>query len=59
MSGLLDQSVALVQLAHDWFLAQPLPVQVLAGALGLAVLWVLWILLRVVQFALRAAFRGL
>ena len=59
MSGLLDQSVALIQLAHDWFLAQTLPVQVLAGALGLAVLWVLWTLFRVILFALRAAFRGL
>jgi hypothetical protein len=54
-----DQWIRLFQLAGDWLLAQPLPVQVVAGAVGLAVLWVLWILLRVILVAFRAAFRGL
>ena len=59
MFELFDQSVALYRLVWDWFLAQPLPVQVVAGAVGLAVLWVSWILVRVLLVALRAAFRGL
>jgi len=59
MSTLFDQSRAMFLLAQDWFLAQPLPVQVIAGVVGLAVLWVLWILLRVILVALRATFRGL
>jgi hypothetical protein len=54
-----DRWIRLFQLAGDWLLAQPLPVQVVAGAVGLAVLWVLWILLRVILVAFRAAFRGL
>jgi len=51
--------VTFFQLAWDWLIAQPLPVQLVAGAAGLAVFWVLWILLRVVLVAFRAAFRGL
>ncbi len=54
-----DQLMQAYTLAAEWFLAQPLPVQVLAGAVGLAVLWVLSIILRVILVALRAAFRGL
>ena len=49
----------LVAGAQAWFLAQPLPVQILAGAAALAVIWVLWIFLRVLLVAFRAAFRGL
>jgi len=45
--------------AQAWLLDQPLPVQVVAGGVGLAVLWVLWIILRVILAALRATFRGL
>ncbi len=59
MSGFFDQSLAMIQLAQEWFFAQSLPVQVLVGAVGLAVLWVCWILLRVILVAFRAAFRGL
>ena len=59
MFELVGQSVAPYRLVWDWFLAQPLPVQVVAGAVGLAVLWVSWILVRVLLVALRAAFRGL
>ena len=55
----LKQSLPAFQLARDWFLAQPLPIQVVAGAATLAVLWVSWLLLRVVLVAFRAAFRGL
>jgi hypothetical protein len=40
-------------------MAQPLPLQILVGAVALAVLWVLWIILRVTLVAFRAAFRGL
>jgi hypothetical protein len=42
-----------------WLLAQPLPVQILVGAVALAVAWFLWIVLRVTLVAFRAAFRGL
>ncbi|MCG6859931.1 MAG: hypothetical protein LJE70_01385 [Chromatiaceae bacterium] len=55
----LGRSLVVLQLAQDWFLAQPLPIQVISGCVGLAVIWVLWILLRVILVALRAAFRGL
>ena len=54
-----DRWVRLFQLAADWLLVQPLPVQVVAGAVGLAVLWVAWILLRIILVATRATFRGL
>jgi hypothetical protein len=56
MSTFLEQSLTIFQLARDWFFAQPLTVQVIAGAAGLTVLW---ILLRVILVAFRAAFRGL
>jgi len=59
MFELVDRLVTFFQLAWDWLIAQPLPVQLVAGAAGLAVFWVLWILLRVVLVAFRAAFRGL
>jgi hypothetical protein len=59
MFELIREAGHLVDAAHAWFLAQPLPMQVLAGAGVLAVLWVLWILVRVLLVALRAAFRGL
>jgi hypothetical protein len=56
---IIRQAGQLLDAAHAWFLAQPLPMQVLAGAGSLAVLWVLWILIRVLLVALKAAFRGL
>ena len=49
----------LLRAGQEWFLAQPLLLQILIGAGALAALWVLWILLRVILVALRAAFRGL
>jgi len=54
-----ERWIRLLQVTGDWLLAQPLPVQVVAGAVGLAVLWVSWILLRVILVAFRATFRGL
>ena len=59
MFDLIRQAGQLVDATHAWFLAQPLLLQVLAGAGALAVAWVLWILIRVLLIALRAAFRGL
>lgn len=47
------------RLARRVLLAQPMPMQILVGAVALAVLWVLWIVLRVTLVAFRAAFRGL
>ena len=55
----IDSALALYSAAQAWFLAQPLPLQVLIGAATLAVLWFLWIVLRVTLVAFRAAFRGL
>lgn len=55
----IDRALALVSVAQTWFLAQPLLLQILVGAGALAVLWVLWIVLRVTLVAFRAAFRGL
>jgi len=59
MFELIRDAFAVVEAARAWFLAQPLPLQAAAGALGLAVIWVLWIVLRVMLVAFRAAFRGL
>jgi len=59
MVELLDQAAEAFQLARSWFVAQPILLQVVSGAATLAVLWVIWILLRVILAALRAAFRGL
>ena len=55
----IHHSIGLFQSAWDWLVAQPPPVQVVIGAVGLAVIWVLWILLRVILAAFRGAFRGL
>jgi len=55
----IDKVGAFIGTMQAWFLAQPLPVQILVGAAALAVLWFLWILLRVTLVAFRAAFRGL
>lgn len=59
MLEFIDRLIDLISAAQAWFLAQPLPLQVLVGAAALAVLWVLWIVLRVTLVAFRAAFRGL
>ncbi|MFZ1537734.1 MAG: hypothetical protein WAT23_10185 [Chromatiaceae bacterium] len=58
MLELIHRALALVSAAHEWFLAQPLPMQIVVGAVALAVLWVLWIVLRVTLAAFRATFRG-
>jgi len=42
-----------------WIMVQPMILRLLIGAVALAVLWVIWIILRVFLLALRAAFRGL
>ena len=55
----IDKALALFAAVQAWFLAQPLPLQILIGACALAVLWVLWIILRVTLGAFRIAFRGL
>lgn len=55
----IDRALALFSTAQAWFLAQPLPLQILVGVCSLAVLWVLWIILRVTLGAFRIAFRGL
>ena len=54
----IDRALAFFSVAQAWFLAQPLPVQILVGAAALAVLWFLWIILRVAVVAFRDAFRG-
>lgn len=59
MVEFLDQAAEAFQLARSWFVAQPMLLQVVSGAAAFAVLWVIWILLRVVLVALRATFRGL
>jgi hypothetical protein len=55
----IDRALELAATVQAWFMAQPLPLQILVGAVALAVLWVLWIILRVTLVASRAAFRGL
>ena len=55
----IDRALALFSAVQAWFLAQPMPMQILVGVVALAVLWVLWIVLRVTLVAFRAAFRGL
>ena len=53
----IDSIIDLATSAWAWFLTRPLPIRILVGAAGLAVLWVLWIVLRVTLFALRILFR--
>jgi hypothetical protein len=55
----IDRVLALFSAAQAWFLAQPLPLQLVVGAAALAVIWFFWIILRVTLVAFRAAFRGL
>jgi hypothetical protein len=59
MLELMRSAASVVSTVDAWFLAQPLPLQVIMAAGALAVLWVLWIVLRVILVAFRAAFRGL
>jgi hypothetical protein len=59
MLELMRSAASVVSTVEAWFLAQPLPLQVIMAAGALAVLWVLWIVLRVILVAFRAAFRGL
>ncbi len=53
----IDRALGIFSATQAWFLAQPRPMQVLVGVVALAVLWVLWIILRVTLVAFRAAFR--
>jgi hypothetical protein len=59
MLELIDKAGALIVTMQAWFLTQSLPVQIVVGAAALAVLWFLWILLRVTLIAFPATFRGL
>jgi len=59
MLELMRDAAVWASAVHDWYLALPLPVQVLVAAVALAVLWVAWILLRLTLGALRGTFRGL
>ena len=59
MLEFIHTAAVLVAALHAWFLGQPLAVQVVVGAVALAVLWVVWIVVRVTLAACRAAFRGL
>jgi hypothetical protein len=59
MLELIRSAASVVSTVETWFFAQPLPLQVIMAAGALAVLWVLWIVLRVILVAFRAAFRGL
>jgi hypothetical protein len=59
MLELIDKAGALIATMQAWFLTQSLPVQIVVGAAALAVLWFLWIVLRVTLIAFRATFRGL
>ena len=56
---LIHKVASLIGALQALFLAQPVVIQVAAGAAALAVLWVVWIVLRVTLAAFRAAFRGL
>jgi hypothetical protein len=59
MLELMRDTANLIAAGQDWFLALPLPLQVLVGAGAVVLLWVLWIVLRVILVAFRATFRGL
>ena len=59
MLEFIHRAVALFAAAQAWFLAQPMPMQIVVGAVALAVLWVLWIVLRVTLAVFRATFGGL
>lgn len=56
---LIGRAVALVSAAQAWFLAQPLTLPILVGAVALAVLWALWIVPRVTLIAFYRVFPGL
>lgn len=55
----IDRLITHAAHVQAWFLAQPMPIQIAVGAIALALLWALWIVLRVTIVAFRAAFRGL
>ena len=59
MFDLIRDAGQLLDGMQAWFIAQPMVLRLVVGAGALAALWVLWILLRVLLVALRAAFRGL
>ena len=43
----IDKVGAFIATMQAWFLAQPLPIQIAVSTAALAVLWFLWIVLRV------------
>lgn len=53
----IDTTLALISAAEAWLPAQPMPIQIVVGAVALAVLWVLLIVPRVTFVAFRAVFR--
>ena len=59
MLELMRNTLQLGEGAQAWFMDLPLMMQLLAGAGAIAVLWVVWIVLRMFLAALRTAFRGL
>ena len=59
MLELIRAAATLASAIQGWYLDQSLPVQILAAAVALAVLWVAWTLLRLTLGALRGTFRGL
>ncbi len=48
-------AVAILYTPQAWFLAQPIPMQIVVGVVALAVFWVLRIVLRVTLAAFRAS----
>lgn len=59
MLELMRDTANLISAGNDWFLALPVLLQVLVGAGAAVLLWVFWIVVRVILVAFRAAFRGL
>ena len=59
MFELIHEAGQLIGAAHAWFMAQPMALKLLVGGCVMAVLWVVWIIIRVLLVALRATFRGL
>ena len=45
MLEFIHRALALFAAAQAWFLAQPMPMQIVAGAVALAALWVLSVVL--------------
>jgi hypothetical protein len=56
MLEFIDRGLAVFSAVQAWFLALPMPMQIVVGLVALAVLWVLWIILRVTLAVFRATF---